>query len=108
MHATVTVEELRAALGGPLPEQPEDPAAVIEALAERAERGIVATAGPRFFGFVVGGSHPAALAADWLAATWDQDAGLVALAPAAAVVEDVAAGWLVDLFGLPDGARRRS
>jgi glutamate/tyrosine decarboxylase-like PLP-dependent enzyme len=104
VHATATVEELRAALGGPLPDHPEDPATVVEALAERADGGIVASAGPRYFGFVVGGSHPAALAADWLAATWDQDAGLVALSPAAAVAEDVAAGWLVDLLGLPDGS----
>jgi glutamate/tyrosine decarboxylase-like PLP-dependent enzyme len=61
----------------------------------------VATAGPRYFGFVVGGSLPAALAADWLAAAWDQNAGLFVLGPAAATVEDVAAGWLTELLGLP-------
>jgi glutamate/tyrosine decarboxylase-like PLP-dependent enzyme len=93
--------ELRAALGGPMPEDPADPQAVIEALARDAESGIVATAGPRYFGFVVGGGVPAALAADWLTSAWDQNAGLYALSPAGAVAEEVAASWLIDLFGLP-------
>src|SRR4030095_7786901 len=70
-------------------------------LAKLADDGLVASAGPRFFGFVVGGSLPAALAADWLTSAWDQNAGLFVLGPAAATVEDVAAGWLLDLFGLP-------
>ena len=99
--ATAGAEELLARLGGPLPEHPSDPAEVIAQLAELADDGVVASAGPRFFGFVVGGSLPAALAADWLAAAWDQNAGLFVLGPAAATVEDVAAGWLTDLLGLP-------
>jgi glutamate/tyrosine decarboxylase-like PLP-dependent enzyme len=94
-------DELRARLGGPLPDGPTDPAEVVAQLAKLADDGLVASAGPRYFGFVVGGSLPAALAADWLAATWDQNAGLFVLSPAAATVEDVAAEWLVDLFGLP-------
>jgi glutamate/tyrosine decarboxylase-like PLP-dependent enzyme len=69
-----------------------------------ADEGLVASAGPRYFGFVVGGSLPAALAADWLAAAWDQNAGLFALGPAAATVEDIAADWLLDLLGLPEEA----
>jgi glutamate/tyrosine decarboxylase-like PLP-dependent enzyme len=93
--------ELRARLGGPLPEGPTDPAEVVGQLAKLADDGLVASAGPRFFGFVVGGSLPAALAADWLASTWDQNAGLFALSPAAAVVEEAAAGWLTELLGLP-------
>ncbi|HEV2872571.1 MAG TPA: aminotransferase class V-fold PLP-dependent enzyme [Actinomycetota bacterium] len=99
--ATAGAEELRARLGGPLPDGPTDPAEVVAQLAELADDGVVASAGPRFFGFVVGGSLPAALAADWLAAAWDQNAGLFVLGPAAATVEDVAAGWLTDLLGLP-------
>jgi glutamate/tyrosine decarboxylase-like PLP-dependent enzyme len=102
--ARVGAEELRARLGGPLPEHPVDPAEVVDQLAKLADDGLVASAGPRYFGFVVGGSLPAALAADWLAAAWDQNAGLYVLAPAAATVEDVAAGWLLELFGLPAGA----
>jgi glutamate/tyrosine decarboxylase-like PLP-dependent enzyme len=94
-------EALRARLGGPLPEGPTDPAEVVAQLAKLADDGLVASAGPRYFGFVVGGGLPAAVAADWLAATWDQNAGLFVLSPAAATVEEVAAGWLVDLLGLP-------
>ena len=100
----VDLAALRAALGGPVPDGPSDPEGVIEALARDAEPGLVASAGPRYFGFVVGGGVPAALAADWLTSTWDQNAGLYALSPAAAVVEEVAASWLIDIFGLPPGS----
>jgi glutamate/tyrosine decarboxylase-like PLP-dependent enzyme len=102
--ATAGAQELRARLGGPLPEHGSDPAEVVAELAELADDGLVASAGPRYFGFVVGGSLPAALAADWLAAAWDQNAGLFVLGPAAATVEDVAAGWLLELLGLPPTA----
>jgi glutamate/tyrosine decarboxylase-like PLP-dependent enzyme len=90
-----------AALGGPLPDAGQDPSRVVAELAERADPGIVAIPSGRFFGFVIGGSLPAALGADWLTSVWDQNAGLSALAPAAAAAETVSAGWLVDLFGLP-------
>jgi glutamate/tyrosine decarboxylase-like PLP-dependent enzyme len=100
--ARAGVAELRARLGGPLPDGPSDPAEVTAQLAKLADDGLVASAGPRYFGFVVGGSLPAALAADWLAAAWDQNAGLFVLGPAAATAEDVAAGWLTDLLGLPE------
>jgi glutamate/tyrosine decarboxylase-like PLP-dependent enzyme len=104
---TVDLPALREAMGvhggGPLPEEGEDPIAVIERLAEAADPGLVASEGPRYFGFVVGASYPAAVAADWLTSAWDQNAGLYALSPAAAVAEEVAANWLVDLFGLPPG-----
>jgi glutamate/tyrosine decarboxylase-like PLP-dependent enzyme len=97
----VPVDELRSALGGALPESGADPLRVIERLASVSERGIMASSGPRFFGFVVGGTLPAALAADWLATTWDQNAGLYILAPAASVVEEVAGQWILELLGLP-------
>lgn len=99
----VNLDALRVALGGPLPVSGEDPLEVIEALARRAEPGLVGSAGPRYFGFVVGGGVPAALAADWLASAWDQNAAMFVMSPAAAVVEEVAARWLLDLFGLPEG-----
>ena len=96
-----SVEELRRDLGGPLPNEPVDPLTVIEELAGTADRGVVAMPGGRYFGFVIGGSLPAALAADWLTSTWDQNAGLVVGGPAAAVAEEVAGEWLKELFGLP-------
>ncbi|MDQ3121657.1 MAG: aminotransferase class V-fold PLP-dependent enzyme, partial [Actinomycetota bacterium] len=96
-----SVDELRHALGGPLPDEPVDPLVVVEELATNADPGVIAIPGGRYFGFVIGGSLPAALAADWLTSTWDQNAGLVVCGPAAAVVEEVAGEWLKELFGLP-------
>ena len=97
-------EELVAALGGALPEAGEDPLQALERLARGADPGIVASAGPRYFGFVIGGALPAALAADWLASAWDQNAALHVLSPAAAALEEITAGWLLELFGLPRDA----
>jgi glutamate/tyrosine decarboxylase-like PLP-dependent enzyme len=99
-----TLESLRASLGGTLPEEGADPVAVIDALARGAGPGLVASAGPRYFGFVIGGSLPVALAADWLTSAWDQNAGLYAASPSAAVVEEVTASWILDLLGLPASA----
>src|ERR671916_2991306 len=96
-----TYDELHEALGGPLPEGPRDPRRVLAELAGAVEPGLMATAGGRFFGFVIGGSLPAALAADWLTSAWDQNAGLYVAAPAASVAEEVSGEWLIELFGLP-------
>jgi glutamate/tyrosine decarboxylase-like PLP-dependent enzyme len=98
---SASLEELRAALGGPLPEQGADPREVIEHLARAADPGLIGMAGPRYFGFVIGGHVPAALAADWLTSAWDQNAGLYVSSPANSVVEEVAAGWLLEILGLP-------
>jgi len=98
-----SLAEMRAALGGPLPEQPLEPREVVAALATAAEPGVVASSSGRFFGFVIGGATPAALAADWLTSVWDQNAGLYILGPAASVVEEVAGRWLAELLGLPAG-----
>jgi len=97
------VDELRRALGGPLPEETTSPIEVIAELARAADPGIAGMPSGRWFGFVLGGSLPAALAADWLTSAWDQNAGLFAPAPAAAIVEEVAGEWMRELFGLPDG-----
>jgi glutamate/tyrosine decarboxylase-like PLP-dependent enzyme len=102
--ARADLATLREALGGPLPARGAEPVEVLERLAADAEPGLVASAGPRYFGFVIGGSVPAALAADWLVTAWDQDAGLYACGPSAAVAEEVAAGWLLELLGLPAGS----
>ena len=88
-------------LDRPFPDGPADPTAVLEELHAVGSPATMATAGGRFFGFVVGGSLPAALAASWLAAAWDQDAGLAVLAPGAAAFEEVALRWLLDALGLP-------
>ncbi|WP_300339778.1 pyridoxal-dependent decarboxylase [Accumulibacter sp.] len=94
-------DEMAAALDEPLPEAGCDPAAAIDEWFARAERGITASPGPRFFGFVTGGVTPAALAGDWLASAIDQNAGLWASSPAAAQTELVVLRWLKELFGLP-------
>ena len=98
-----TADALREALGGPLPEHAEDPRSVIDALAAGVEPGLVTMGSPRYFGFVIGGSVPAALATDWLTSAWDQNGVLFQASPSASVVEGIAAGWLVELLGLPTG-----
>jgi glutamate/tyrosine decarboxylase-like PLP-dependent enzyme len=98
------LEEVRTALGGPLPVGPTPAGEVLDLLAAGAAPGLLASAGPRYFGFVVGGALPAATAAEVLQAGWDQVAFSSATSPAAAVVEEVAAGWLKDLLGIPPSA----
>ncbi|HXE92929.1 MAG TPA: hypothetical protein VN544_03840, partial [Gaiellaceae bacterium] len=78
-----SVDELRHALGGPLPEEPTAPEEVVESLVAAADQGIVAMPSGRYFGFVIGGGLPAALAADWLTSAWDQNAGLYVGGPSA-------------------------
>src|SRR5215212_133581 len=102
--ASATHEELLATMGGPVPERGEASGEVVSELARMADRGLIASAGPRYFGFVIGGGLPAALAADWLTSAWDQNAGLYVIGPSASVAEEVAAAWLVELFGLPPSA----
>jgi glutamate/tyrosine decarboxylase-like PLP-dependent enzyme len=101
---TATLEELVEALRVPLPNGPSDALEVIESMARDVEPGVVATAGPRYFGWVIGGTLPVALAADWLTSTWDQCAGFSSLGPSASVVEEIVGDWLKELFGLPKDA----
>jgi glutamate/tyrosine decarboxylase-like PLP-dependent enzyme len=85
----------------PLPDRPDDPERVIALLDEAGSPATVASAGPRFFGFVIGGSHPVGVAANWLAAVWDQNAHSFTMSPVAATLEQVAQRWLVELLDLP-------
>jgi glutamate/tyrosine decarboxylase-like PLP-dependent enzyme len=101
VRATASSDQLRETLGGPLPLEGTAPEAVIEAIANAGATGTVASAGPRYFGFVVGGTLPAALAADWLVSTWDQNAGIFALSPLASTIEQITGSWLREIAGLP-------
>ena len=92
---------LRAALGGPLPQTATPDERVIAELARGVDAGLVATTGPRYFGFVTGGALPVTVAAEWLGSAWDQNGALYVMSPAVAVMEDVVAGWVLELLGLP-------
>ena len=96
-----TYRQMMAAFEAPLPEGPGDPSAIIEDLIARATPGIRAATAPRFFGWVIGNSHPTGVAADWLVAAWGQNVGNLTSAPAAAAIETVAAGWLLEILDLP-------
>ncbi|MEO6821803.1 MAG: pyridoxal-dependent decarboxylase [Candidatus Nanopelagicales bacterium] len=97
----VSADDVLKALGESLPEQGADPADVIDLLAAAAEPGLLGGSSGRFFGWVIGGTLPAALAADWLTSSWDQNAGMRHATPAAVAIEECAAAWLLDLLGLP-------
>ena len=103
VRARAGVDELRSLLGGPTPDRPAEPAEVIATLADAMDAGGVATAGPRYFGFVTGGALPGTVAADWLATGTDINAAVYVMSPVAAVAEDVALTWITDMLGLPAG-----
>src|SRR5262245_39097570 len=98
---TTSLAELRRRFDRPLPDEGMDPVTVVDDLARDVAGGILGSAGGRFYGWVIGAGLPAALAADWLTGTWDQNPGLYACGPAAAVVEEVCGDWLKDVLGLP-------
>lgn len=97
-------EELRKLFGGPLPDQGTPPEQVVAELARDVEPYITAHASGRFFGFVIGGLHPASYGADILTSTWDQNSALYPVTPGTAIVEEVAVGWLLELLDLPRGS----
>ena len=96
-----TLDDMLAEFDGDLPAEGMDAAALVEDLARRADPGLVAMPGGRFFGFVIGGTLPAALAADWLVSAWDQNSGSSTMTTATVALERVAGSWLCNLFGLP-------
>ncbi len=99
---TATATQLRESLGGPTPQHPTDAGTVLTRLGDAVEGGgLMGMGSGRFFGFVIGGSVPAALGADWLVTAWDQNTALFSPSPATAIVEEVAGRWIIDLLGLP-------
>lgn len=101
VRPAATADELLSAFGGPLPEHPTAAADVVDELAAKAEPGLMAIPSGRFFGWVMGGTLPAALGADWLVSAWDQNAGMRYATPAIAAIEESAGAWILDLLGLP-------
>jgi glutamate/tyrosine decarboxylase-like PLP-dependent enzyme len=104
VNATTSLEELRARLRVPLTQHGVDPVQVVDDLAAATEGGLLGSPGGRFFAWVIGGTLVSAVAADWLTSAWDQNAGMYATAPAAAVAEEVVGEWLLDLLDLPRNA----
>jgi len=102
--ARASAAEIVNELGAELPAGPTPANEVIDLLASACDPGLTAMPSGRFYGMVIGGTHPAALAADWLVSAWDQNAVLRAVSPAHAAVEDIASAWLLDVLGLPDGS----
>jgi glutamate/tyrosine decarboxylase-like PLP-dependent enzyme len=98
---TASYGEMLAAFAAPVPEQGAEPTAILQELVACATPGIRASTAPRFYGWVIGNSHPTGVAADWLTSAWGQNGGNLLAAPAASAIEAVAAGWLLDLLGLP-------
>lgn len=98
---TAAIDQLLEVFGGPLPTEPTDPGAVVDELVRLAEPGLMAMPSSRFFGWVIGGTLPAALGADWMVSAWDQNAAMRLATPATAAAEEVAGRWLVELLGLP-------
>ncbi|HEU5222862.1 MAG TPA: aminotransferase class V-fold PLP-dependent enzyme [Candidatus Lumbricidophila sp.] len=101
-HASV--DDVKDWLGRELPERGESDVDVLDRLAENMEPGLIAIGSPRFYGWVMGGSHPVALGADWLVSAWDQNAGLRVVTPGAVAAEELAGEWLLDLLGLPSAS----
>jgi len=102
--AASSADDLLGSFAGALPQDPADPVAVLDRLADIAEPGLTAMSSPRFFGFVIGGTYPVGLAADWMATAWDQNVGLREVTPAHSAAREAVQAWLLDLLALPAAA----
>ncbi len=100
----LTTEGVAERLDPVLPDGPTDAATIVDELAAACDPGLTAIPGGRFFGFVIGGTHPRPSLSDWLVSAWDQNSGLRMLTPAHSAVEDLTETWLLDLLGLPPGS----
>ncbi len=101
---SANVDEMLKVFAGGLHDLPMEPAAVVDELVRLAEPGLMAMSSGRFFGWVIGGTLPASLGADWLVSAWDQNAAMRYASPATAAIEQVAGEWLLDILGLPPGS----
>jgi glutamate/tyrosine decarboxylase-like PLP-dependent enzyme len=104
VRAELDPAAVRELLAQALPDEPVEARRVLDELVAQSDPGVTAMSSPRFFGFVIGGTLPASLVADWMAATWDQAAGLGSPTPAMAAMEEITGAWMLDLLGLPDEA----
>ncbi|OFI36649.1 pyridoxal-dependent decarboxylase [Arthrobacter sp. SW1] len=104
VRPSLTADQIADLFGGPLPAEGMDPEKLLDFLARNAEPGLMAMQSGRFFGWVIGGTLPAAMAADWLVSAWDQNSGLRFATPATAGIEEAAGLWLLELLGLPEGS----
>lgn len=104
VRPSLTADQIADLFGGPLPAEGMDPEKLLDFLARNAEPGLMAMQSGRFFGWVIGGTLPAAMAADWLVSAWDQNSGLRFATPATAGIEEAAGRWLLELLGLPEGS----
>ncbi len=102
--ATASIEQVKDALGGSLPDRGEPATAVLRRMGDAIEPGLLRMHSPRFHGWVIGGAEPVALAADWLVSAWDQNATLRTVTPGVVAAEELAGEWIVDLLGLPSTA----
>jgi glutamate/tyrosine decarboxylase-like PLP-dependent enzyme len=100
--ARIAIDDVRADLGADLPRDGTPAERVIDALVAAVEPGLMASQSPRFYGWVMGGTYPVALAADWLTSAWDQNAGMREVTPGVVAAEEIAALWVTRLLGLPE------
>ena len=102
INPTKSIDEMLEIFGGVLPKESTSPADVVERMARLGEPGLMNMGSGRFFGWVIGGTLPAALGADWMVSAWDQNAGMRNTTPTVVALEEIAGTWIKDILGLPE------